>query len=69
MRKLLIIMLTGFILLSAFGNVAAQEDEECDEEDCDNCDTCRTNNFYYVLIVAMIIFSVFFYLRNKGKIG
>ena len=69
MKKLFVIILAGLILLNAFGNATAQEDEECDEDDCDDCDSCQNNNFYYVLIVAMIIFSVFFYLRNKGKIG
>ena len=67
MRKILIIMLAGLILLSAFGNAAAQE-EECDDQGVD-CITCRNNSFYYVLIVGLIIFTVLFYLRNKEKIG
>ena len=66
MRKLLVILLAGMILFSAFGNVAAQE-EDCDDEGID-CVTCRNNNFYYVLVIALIIFTVFFYLRNREKI-
>ena len=73
MKKILIILLAGFILLSAFGNAAAQEDEDCDDDnctddcsDCDDCETCRTNNFYYILIAGVVIFSVFFYLRNRA---
>lgn len=69
-------MLTGFILLNAFGNAAAQEelpvDEHPQEEDCDEgeeCLTCENNSFYYVLIIGLIIFAVFFYSRNKEKIG
>lgn len=79
MRKLIIIMLAGFILLNAFGNAAAQEEElpldkqpkedECDEDDCGDCTACRDNSFYYVLIVGLIIFTVLFYLRNKDDIG
>ena len=60
-------MLAGFILLSAFGNAAAQEDE-CDDQGID-CVTCRDNSFYYVLMIGMIIFAVFFYWRNKESIG
>ena len=67
MRKLLIIMLAGLILLNAFGNAAAQE-EECDDQGID-CVTCRDNSFYYVLIVGLIIFTIFFYWRNKESIG
>ena len=69
MRKILIIILAGLILLNAFGNAAAQEDEECDEDDCDDCDTCRTNNFYIVVIAGLVVFIIFFYLRNREKIG
>ena len=72
MKKLLIIILAGLILLNAFGNVAAQEDDECDDDSCDDdgdCITCRDNSFYYVLMIGLIIFAVFFYLRNKEKIG
>ena len=71
MRKTLVIMLAGFILLNAFGNAAAQDEhpqEECDDQGID-CITCRDNSFYYVLIVGLIIFAVLFYLRNKEKIG
>ena len=67
MRKLLTIMLAGFILLNAFGNATAQEDE-CTEDNCDDC-VCRNNSFYYILIIGLIIFAVFFYLRNKDNIG
>ena len=76
MQKLLVIMLAGLILLNAFGNAAAQEElpvvkqpqeDECDDQGID-CVTCRDNSFYYVLIVGLIIFAVFFYLRNKENI-
>ncbi|MCK5024595.1 MAG: hypothetical protein KAR56_03160 [Thermoplasmata archaeon] len=66
MRKILIIILAGFILLNSFGNATAQE-EECDEADKD-CITCRDNSFYFVLIAGFVVFTIFFYLRNKGEI-
>ncbi len=78
MRKILVIMLAGFILLNAFGNASAQEElpvdeqpqeDECDEDGCGDCTACRDNSFYYILIVGLIIFAVLFYLRNKEKIG
>lgn len=69
MQKLFVIILAGLILLSAFGNATAQEDEECDEEDCEDCDNCRDNSFYYVIIAGLVVFIIFFYLRNREKIG
>ena len=43
------------------------QEDECDDQGID-CITCRDNSFYYVLIVGLIIFAVFFYLRNKEHI-
>ncbi len=64
MKRIIAIVLVSLLLLGSLGTAAAQEGESCDED----CVTCRNNNFYYVIIVGLVIFTVFFYLRNRDKI-
>ena len=66
-NKLPIILLVGLLLLATAGPALAQEDE-CTEEDCEECTDCRTNNFYYILVTAIIVFLVFFFLRNRAPV-
>jgi len=60
LQVLMAVLITGLVVLSILGSVAAQTDEE-------DCPSCKTNNFYYVLIAAIIIFAIFFYWTNRHK--
>jgi hypothetical protein len=68
MRKAFAILAVLLLLASSLPMCALAQDDNCTEddcEDCEDCESCRTNNFYYILVTGIIIFLVFFYLRNR----
>lgn len=65
MRRALALLAIALLLASIIPANALAQDDNCTEDDCDDCETCRTNNFYYILVSGIIIFLVFFYMRNR----
>jgi hypothetical protein len=67
MRKAATLLFITFLLMNIIPTAALAKDN-CTEEDCEECTDCRNNNFYYILVSAIIIFLVFFWMRNRAPV-